>query len=139
MTPAEHKWFTQCKKIALKNVSATKLFNFGAVLVKGGSILSTGYNVPKCAPIVRFWAERYQGVPQQLHAEMSCLQGVQRHIIRGCDVYVARIKLHDHSFAIAKPCAMCEAFLRLHGIRRVYYSIKGTPNTNILEWGVIRL
>jgi len=135
----EHRFFNMCRKVAMKNISAKKLYNFGAVLVKGGSIISTGINKAKSDPLIQFMAEQHKGFPQQVHCEVDCLSGVQRHNIRGCVLYIARIKLTDNSFAIARPCNMCEAFLKQHKIKRVYYSITGEPNSPILEYGVLKL
>jgi len=135
----EHKWFNVARKIALSNQQLHKQYNLGAVLVKGGSIISTGRNKSKTDPLIDFMADRYNGKPQQVHAEIDALSGVQRHCIRGCDIFVVRVRATDNSFAPAKPCAMCEAFLRKHRIRKVFYSINGAPNSNTLEYGVIKL
>lgn len=131
--------FNICKKIALANTSPKKLYNFGAVLVKGGSVISTGTNKPKTDPLIDFLARQYKGVPQQCHSEIVALSGVQRHNIRGCSLYVARINVNDNSFRLAKPCSMCEAFLKQHKIRQVYYSINSDSDASIKEWAILKL
>ncbi len=135
----EHRFFNVCAKIALKNLNAKKVFNFGAVIVKGGSVISTGCNKPRTDPLIDFLADRYKGAPQQVHAEIDCLSGVQRHNIRGCVLYVARVNVRDMTFRIAKPCAMCKAFLIKHKLKKVFYSINGDVTSGMLEYGVLEL
>lgn len=60
-----------------------------------------------------------------LHAEARAL----RKADRGCVMYVARVT-RDGAWAMAKPCASCQALIRSRGVKRVFYTI--APN----EWGV---
>lgn len=72
--------------------------------------------------------EHYKKVPQ-LHAEIRCL----RKMDCGGIVYVSRIKA-DGTLALARPCPICQAFLKAKRIKKVIYSISDIEyGTLILE------
>lgn len=50
---------------------------------------------------------------------------------RGSTVYVARIRLLNGEFAMAKPCFSCEKVLKSKRVKRVYYTISNN------EYGVL--
>lgn len=56
-----------------------------------------------------------------LHAEVSALLKVPRQSRHMVDLYVVRF-LRNGSISMAKPCPMCEKFLRKHSVRNVYYT-----------------
>lgn len=60
-----------------------------------------------------------------IHAEARVL----RKSGHGAIVYVARV-CRDGSLALAKPCVRCQALLRSHGVKAVYYSVSNE------EWEV---
>lgn len=49
-------------------------------------------------------------------------------------VYVARVRVGDGKFALAKPCKNCQRVLKSRGVRRVYYTTN-YPN----EYGILYL
>lgn len=51
-----------------------------------------------------------------------CEARICRKLSRGSTVYLVRVH-HDGSWAMSKPCTLCDRFLRNRGISRVYYSI----------------
>jgi len=77
-------------------------YQLGAIIFKGGSILSRGYN--------------YESV----HAEHSALKKLKPHQTEGADILVVRI--NTKGLAMAKPCTDCHKKLVNNGIRRVFYS-----------------
>jgi len=90
----------------------------GAVLVHGRKPISVGHNIPtKCNPQIKRF-DRFK----TLHAEIGACIGIEKSLLKGSILYVYRER-HDESVAMAKPCIMCETFLRTYGIKKVFYTI----------------
>lgn len=106
------------KHMAFKSVSK---FRLGAVLVKKGRVVSTGFNqMRKSHPIM----QKYLGKSDftlGLHAEIHACIGVPAEDLLGADLWVCRLH-KDGSLAMAHPCKICQKFLTDVGVRRVYYS-----------------
>ena len=101
-------------------------FRHGAVVVRGGKLLSSGHNkvTTKC-PSHMF----------SIHAEMAAIKhSTERCGLVDAHVYVARVNRCGHT-AESKPCKMCQRFMRMHGISRVYYS---TNESNVVNSMYIR-
>ena len=77
-------------------------YKLGAIIFKGGSILSRGYNY------------------DTIHAEEHALKKLKPHQIEGADILVVRI--NTTGLAMAKPCKKCHSKLVENGIKRVFYS-----------------
>ncbi len=138
MSGNEHRFFSLARRIALKN-AINKKYHFGTVLVAGGSVITTGTNIAKSSPLIDFLSRRMNRPPQQIHAEIACLAHVSKAQLRHSVLYVARVKQHSGTYALARPCAMCMEYLRDSGLKRICYSIISRPDKpDILEWGVIR-
>lgn len=84
-------------RIALKvaDKGLHPLYKMGAAVVKGGSIISVGFN------------------HRSIHAEESA---IRRRNVRGCDIYVARQRCGK-----SKPCLKCQKLLKVAGIRKCHY------------------
>jgi len=85
----------------------------GSVLVRGGSVLSTGFN-------------RYRNDPAQVelsgvsyHAEAVVLR--RTSAARGATLYVARVR-RNGSLGASKPCARCQAALVAAGVHTVVWT-----------------
>jgi deoxycytidylate deaminase len=108
--------------------SSYPTFKHGSILVKGGAIVSTGYNKGNyCAFASRFKA--HKGI-STLHAEMASILGVDKSVTDNAVVYVVRINRHGQ-MNNSRPCPMCEAAMRFVGIKKCFYSISET------EYGVM--
>lgn len=100
--------------------SSFKDQKIGAVLVKGRSIIATGFNqIRPCEfPATNHWE-------CSLHAEIDCIRKVltsyQPNQLSKYDLYVARVS-NRHEGLCAKPCETCQEVLNYYGIRRVYYT-----------------
>lgn len=108
-------------------------FRLGAALYRGNKVIKVGYNLQgslKSHPIVAQWTDR-EGY-KSLHAELHALVGLHPSKVRGCDVYVFRIR-RDGSQGCAKPCNNCRSELARRGIYRVYYT------EDDMGYGVIKL
>jgi tRNA(Arg) A34 adenosine deaminase TadA len=64
---------------------------------------------------------------RQAHAEYR----ISAKIDRGSTVYVARIRLLNGEFAMARPCVDCQKILKSKRVKRVYYTISHN------EYGVL--
>ena len=94
----------------------------GALLVRGGSIISTCFNKDKFCSFGGKFRHRDRG-PATIHAELGCILGLPRDVTVGADIFVCRInKLGE--FRNSKPCAMCHEAMKYVGIKRVYYTTK---------------
>ncbi len=90
----------------------------GAVLVgRNGKPISIGHNIAtKTHPLT----EKF-GKFNTIHAEIDCIVGNNRDLLKDSTIYVYREKF-DGSVAISKPCNMCESILRQFGIKKVIYT-----------------
>lgn len=96
----------------------------GAVIVRGGSVLSTGVN-------------RYRNHP----SKVMSLEGVSYHAeevairragnVAGATIYVARMTRSGY-IGMAKPCERCQEMLDEYGIRTAIWT---TPT----GWGKMRV
>ena len=102
----------------------------GAVLTRGGSILSISYN---SSHFNRF-ASRFKKHPHlaSCHAEIKALLGIPREKTEGTTLYVVRIN-NFGDFMLSKPCPMCVQACEYCGVRKIIYSI------NNHEMGMIKL
>ncbi len=92
----------------------------GALLTKGGSIISTSFNKDKFCSFGARFRDPARG-HATVHAELGCILGLPRSVTSGADIYVCRINKKGE-FRNSKPCAMCHAALRHVGVKRVYYT-----------------
>ena len=92
----------------------------GAILVKGGSIISTSYNKGNFSAFGNRFREQGCG-HATYHAELGCITGIARTVSTGADVYVCRVNRQDE-YRSSKPCNMCHNILKHVGVKRVYYT-----------------
>lgn len=96
--------------------SVFKQHRLGAVIVKGGRVLSTGFNSRRPSRLLS---------RPTLHAEASAVLKLlkQRRLsdLSGADLYVTRFTAGGR-VGMARPCPSCMDLIRAVGIRRVYYS-----------------
>ena len=97
-------------------------FLHAAVLVRGGSILSKGFNKPKRNMLVDKY-KHHKGC--NIHAEVSAILNVRKKInLLGSKIYVARKKKLDGLSGNSRPCISCQAILKRYGIKKVYYTLE---------------
>lgn len=106
--------FRIAQKAALK--SPFKQHRVGAVITKGGRILSTGFN-----------EIRYNSVSKKptMHAEAAAIYKLLKHgklaDLAGSTMYVTRFT-KGGSVSCACPCDACSTLIRNVGIGRVIYT-----------------
>jgi deoxycytidylate deaminase len=96
--------------------SPFKQHRIGAVVVKGGRVLSVGYNEIR-------WNERLR--KENIHAEeaaiVKLLTAGRQSILIGADIYVSRFT-RGGAIGLAKPCLSCQRLIQASGIRRAFYT-----------------
>lgn len=106
------KHFSLAKKLSKQ--STHPKHQLGAVIIKGNTVLSIGFNKYKTSPRSNHpWAF--------IHAENSCLNSLDKSAV-GADIYVYR-ETKSGMLANSKPCKYCYQMLKRAGIRRVYYTV----------------
>jgi len=95
--------------------SPHRRFRHGALVTKGGSVLSVGHN------------------HHTVHAEMAACNRVDPKLLRGSTVWSVRLTKSGCKCANAKPCAQCLAELERLGIRKVIYSHWDGRNRELVE------
>lgn len=117
--PVVKRPWRAARKAALQSNGS---FRLGAALYSGRRVIKTGINCQgsgKSHPIVAKWVDR-EGY-KSLHAELHALVGVHPSRVRGCDLYVFRVR-RDGSQGSSRPCKNCQIELIRRGIRRIYYT-----------------
>jgi len=114
-------------ELAKKVATGSTIGNFrhGAVVVSGGSaILGMGANNEKYCSFAAKYRPKDKGLAT-FHAEIKSIIGVDRDILKGSTIFVARTSKCGNS-RMSKPCPMCHAALKAQGIKKVYYTIDET-------------
>lgn len=90
----------------------------GAVIVKGGRVLGTGYNKDKNHPM--------QVSPEHIkthcsrHAEIEAIRDANWNV-KGAVLYVARLNNHGQD-RNSKPCIRCQVVIEETQIKKVIYT-----------------
>ena len=136
-TQRQRHYFDECIRIASKSYLTHK---HGCVLVKHGRIVSRGFNFRLPEKLAQ-----NSNVPS-VHAEISALHNVNKHIVQNSDMYVVRlgdylipersteepnepvrqIRRRVHMCRYSRPCSHCSNEIKKYGVRNVYYSINQT-------------
>lgn len=104
-------------------------FHHCAIIVKGGSIVSIGYNDLKVNGFVEHYSQvcrNKRHYCMSTHAEMSAILKARRKIdLRGSKIFVARRSFLDKKdlYAMSRPCVICTHILSDFNITRAYYTI----------------
>lgn len=101
-------------KQALKSEFAQH--RLGAVIVKGGRILATGFNSRRPSALLK---------TETLHAEaaaiLKLLKEKRLEDLAGSEIYVTRYT-KGGMVGMAHPCSECMALIRSVGIKRIHYT-----------------
>lgn len=91
----------------------------GAVVVKGGRVLGTGWNKNRNHPAIV--SPEHIKTDCSYHAEEVAIREAGEYNVRGAILYVARVNKHGKD-RDSKPCAKCEKLITEVGIKRVIYT-----------------
>ena len=103
-----------------------------ALIVIGSKPISIGVNSYKSHPK----QEHLYNPRRLIHAELAAIIGCNLTALDGATLYVAR-RYTNGTPALAKPCPMCRKVISSVGIKRVYYTIGGTPEN--IEFGTYKV
>lgn len=112
-------FFQLAKKVAEESTYGS--FRHGAVLARGGSIVSFGSNSDKYCSMGKNY-RNHHGCPTY-HAEIKAILNIPRHITKGSVMYVARCSKNGRDVRMSKPCSMCHAIMQERGINKVFYTV----------------
>lgn len=103
-------------------------YHLCAIIVRGGSIISVGYNKHNTNAFVEHYADITRGRGRDFclstHAEQDAILKARNKVnLRGCKIFVARRLKKDGQPGMARPCPICENVLYQYGIRKAYYTI----------------
>ena len=118
LSKSRKRYFDLAKRAAMESTYGK--LRHGAVVVKGGSVVSFGFNKSNHCQFGQRFRHMDKG-PATQHAEISAILGLPRSATQGADVYVVRIN-NDCDWRMSKPCPMCEQALRFVGVKRVFYT-----------------
>lgn len=103
----------------LSKKSNNETYKIGAILVKGGSIISIGYNHQGTHKLIEY-KRHLRPRNNTIHAEIHTVLGISKKEAEHCTVYVARFT--SQGVANSKPCTLCQNILTEMGIKKVFYT-----------------
>lgn len=112
--------FQLAKKLAGNSTYGN--FRHGAVLVRGGAIISLGINSERYCSVGKNYRPEEKG-NATYHAEIKALLNIPRHVTKGSVMYVARCSKNGSEDRMSKPCNMCHAVMEERGISKVFYTV----------------
>lgn len=93
----------------------------GAVVVKGGRVLSTGWNKNRNHPAIV--SPEHIKTDCSYHAEEVAIKEAGEENVRGAIIYVARVNKNGHD-RDSKPCSKCASLIEKVGIKRVVFTME---------------
>jgi deoxycytidylate deaminase len=115
LSNSERSFLSVARYMASKSTSRQR---HGAVLVKGGRVIGTGYNKDKNNP--------YSVSPEHIkthcsvHAEIDAIRDASWNV-KGAVLYIARVNAHGQD-RYSKPCTRCEVVIEETQIKKVIYT-----------------
>jgi deoxycytidylate deaminase len=91
----------------------------GAVVVKGGRVLGTGFNKDRNHP--KIVSPEHIKTDCSTHAEEVAIRDAGEDNIKGAIIYVARVNRHGND-RDSKPCPRCSKLIERVGIKRVIFT-----------------
>jgi deoxycytidylate deaminase len=93
----------------------------GAVVVKGGRVLGTGWNKNRNHPAIV--SPEHIKTECSYHAEEVAIREAGEDNVRGAIIYVARVNKNGED-RDSKPCPKCAALIEQSGIKRVVFTME---------------
>lgn len=124
------RWIDRAAGLALAHANVGE-YNLGAIVVKGGSLLSFGTNKHRNDPYY------IQDIPREhwsTCAEQAALHKLKPGTAKGATIYVARVTPGMNT-RMARPCNRCADLIINAGISKVIY----TSNDNAIVEERIRV
>jgi deoxycytidylate deaminase len=90
----------------------------GAVVVKGGRVLGTGFNKDRNHPMIV--SPEHVKTDCSFHAEQLAIRDAGENL-KGAKIYVARVNRHGID-RDSQPCPRCLRLIRSVGIKKIIYT-----------------
>ena len=113
LSKSDQKYLNRAMELA--RLSGQK-HKHGAVIIKGGRVVSFGFNTQRNLPIDDLPSKHYT-----YHAEHSAIKHAQDTDLKGAKIYVARLSRRNLP-ALSRPCDGCMARIVASGIKEVIYT-----------------
>lgn len=116
LSNSEKSFLSVARYMATKSESRQK---HGAVIVKGGRVVGTGYNKDRNNP--------YRVSPEHIkshcsiHAEIDAMRDASWNNLKGAVIYVARVNRNGED-RNSKPCTRCQVVIEETQIKKVIYT-----------------
>ena len=120
LSKSEQAYLSAARYFASKSKSNKK---HGAVIVKSGRVVGTGYNRDRNHPL--FVSPEHIKPHCSIHAEIDALKEAKANA-DGAVLYVARVNNQGQD-RNSKPCKLCQAAITKSNIKKVIYT-KGEAN-----------
>ena len=116
LSRSEKRWLDLAANLA-KSYTVSR-YKHGAVIVKGGRIISTGVNKIRNHPDL-FDDESLIKKESHVHAEIDAIKKVSD--LRGAKIYIARINRSGQQ-RLSRPCDNCYNYIVDSGITKIVYT-----------------
>ena len=103
--------------LAGPGVGRRNCYRVGAVLFNKNKVITAKHNQIKTHPALA----KFSKFPY-LHAETACILGEGLDSCRGLNMLVVRVHKDDETLSCAEPCDVCRGFIKMAGIKNLYYS-----------------
>lgn len=113
----DNRYLDIAKNLALS--STVNKYRHGAVIVKGGRVISTGINKMKNHPSVFDDDVDLIKSSAHVHAEIDAIKKVSD--LRGAKIYIARVNKNGQT-GLSRPCDKCYKNITAAGITRIIYT-----------------
>lgn len=115
LSNSENAYLSVARYLASKSKANKK---HGAVIVKSGRVLGTGYNKDKNHPLAI--SEEHIKTHASRHAEIEAIRDAGWNV-KGAVLYVARINNFGYD-RDSKPCPRCATIIKESQIKKVIYT-----------------
>lgn len=114
----DRSYLSVARYFATKSVARN---THGAVVVKGGRVLGTGWNKNRNHPAVV--SPEHIKTDCSYHAEEVAIREAGEDNVRGAVIYVARVNKNGND-RDSKPCPKCASLIEQVGIKRVVFTME---------------
>lgn len=115
LSKRESSFLSVARYFASKSTARRK---HGAVVVKSGRVLGTGFNKDRNNPMIV--SPEHIKTQCSTHAEVDAIRDANYNV-NGAVLYVARINRHGED-RNSKPCSYCEVVIMKSNIKKVIYT-----------------
>ena len=126
----QRRWLNIARELALSSKCKSM---HGAVIVKSGRILGSGFNHDRYRGFGTLTHKNYGKIIYSTHAEVDALLDVGNFsLLRGAIMYITR-RSHCGSFKYSAPCTRCQAMISTMrhkwGLSRAVFTLDADDHT----------